>query len=109
MVEFQNLCLTFSLLRIRRLRWLGHLARMDPQRLPRITLFSILGEGRSQGRPHTSWRQHILNDLPYHGIQSDWIELSASRSGWRTLIHGKEPHRRRRSLRVRRSVDRWTP
>ena len=95
-----------SLLRTRRLRWLGHLSRMDSHRLPRKVLFSILGEGRPQGRPFTSWRQHILNDLRYHGIQSDWVSLAADRAGWRRLIKSVEPHRQRRSDRLKREVDR---
>ena len=95
-----------SLLRTRRLRWLGHLSRMDSQRLPRKVLFSVLGEGRPQGRPFTSWRQHILRDLLYHGVQHDWTSLAADRSGWRRLIHSLEPYRQRRSTRTSKPVDR---
>ena len=95
-----------SLLRTRRLRWLGHLSRMESQRLPRQTLFSSLGAGRPQGRPFTSWRQHILNDLLYHGIQTDWMSLAANRSGWRRISYSLEPHRQRRSSRKRKPVDR---
>ena len=98
-----------SQLRTRRLRWLGHLSRMDPQRLCHKALFSILGSGRPQGRPFTSWRQHILNDLNFHGILTDWVSLAANRAGWRRLISSEEPHRRRRSDRLRQKPIRYLP
>ena len=43
-----------SRLRANRLRWFGHAARMQPERLPRKMLTAHLGTKRLLGRPRTN-------------------------------------------------------
>jgi len=77
-------------LRINRLRWLGHVIRMDKSRLPRKALFSRLSGDRPQGGHYTTWRSLIISDLALLH-QSDTWQISASdRKLWRNLIH-QEP------------------
>ena len=52
-----------DLLRIRRLRWFGHAARMGNERLPTKMLTTQRGRECSVGRPRTSWRRVIRVDL----------------------------------------------
>ncbi|GAA6085373.1 NLR family CARD domain-containing protein 3-like [Tachysurus ichikawai] len=40
----------FSIPCERRLRWLGHVRRMDPGRIPKDLLYGELAEGRSESR-----------------------------------------------------------
>ena len=51
----------YSLLKQRRLRWLGHVRRMDDGRIPKDLLYGELVEGkRSQGRPMQCFRNVFL-------------------------------------------------
>jgi len=48
----------------RRLRWLGHVIRMDHQRIPRQALhWQVPGFRRGPGHPHTNWRSTVNKDL----------------------------------------------
>ena len=50
-------------LRVQRLRWLGHLQRMGPERLAKkIWLENIEGNVR-RGRPRKTWKELVLDDM----------------------------------------------
>ena len=65
-----------TIIRQRRLQWLGHLGRMSPSRLPKKVLF---GEGiatRPRHGPKRRWRDLVAADLDLQGISGDeWMEL----------------------------------
>jgi len=71
----------------RRMRWAGHVARMDEER---GCIESWLGnpEGwRPMGRPRRRWVNNIRMDL--HEVECgymDWIGLAQDRDRWRTLV-----------------------
>ena len=50
-----------KLLRYRRLRWLGHVARMDNVRLPLQMMFSTMTGSGARGRPLKSWYEYVLS------------------------------------------------
>ena len=52
-----------SEVRFRRLRWLGHVARMPDERLPVQVLFGQLSGPGVKGRPRDSWRTVVHKDL----------------------------------------------
>ena len=53
----------------RRLRWLGHVLRMDRNRLPRqAVLWDISGTKRKPGRPRKNWIDTIQQDLKSIGM-----------------------------------------
>ena len=60
-----------DLLRKHRLRWLGHLARMDLSRLPKQMLFAELPSTRPQHGPKKRWR-----DIATENIQQ--LDLAAT-------------------------------
>ena len=70
----------------RRLEWLGHLARMDDDRLSKSVLFSWLPQPRPRCGPRRRWRDVVRKDLK--GIEVDeavWYEEARkSRAEWRT-------------------------
>ena len=70
----------------RRLEWLGHLARMQSQRIPKITLFSWLPQRRPQGGPRKRWKDVIRKDLSEMEIkEEEWFEkATSSRAEWRS-------------------------
>ena len=71
----------------RRLEWLGHLARMPDQRMPKAALFGWLPQPRPRGGPRRRWRDVIKKDLKQIDVEEDeWYEEACrSRAGWRAL------------------------
>ena len=71
-----------------RLRWLGHVARMEIDRLPkRVMEGSVEGEG-PVGRPRMQWYDNAMKDLQNLGLQNpreEWIEMAVDRRVWRGL------------------------
>ena len=48
----------------RRLCWIGHVIRMDHQRIPQLALhWEVPGFKRGPGRPHTNWRSTVNKNL----------------------------------------------
>ena len=53
-----------SLLMKRRLRWIGHVRRMDDGRIPKDIMFGELKEGkRKRGRPKLRYKDVVKRDL----------------------------------------------
>ena len=81
----------FCLLKQRRLRWLGHVRRMDDGRIPKDLLYGELAVGkRSQGRPMQCFRNVCKKDLRDCMIDTqNWESLADDRDLWkRTVKHG---------------------
>jgi len=72
----------------RRLRWLGHVIRMDHQRIPRQALhWEVLGFKRGPGRPRANWRSTVKKDLSRMGITWEEAEVAAqNRSEWHQSV-----------------------
>ena len=52
----------------RRLRWLGHVLRMSPERIPMVALrWTPAGKGK-RGRPKTTWRKTVETELSEMGL-----------------------------------------
>ena len=91
-------------MRIRRLRWFGHAARMSEERIPKKMLTGQLGRSRQAGRARLSWRKVIRADLD--AIEcDDYPAMVSDRSSWRKKIKGPytaqaEVAPTRRSLRL---------
>jgi len=61
----------------RRLRWLGHLTRMDHQRIQQQALYwEVPGFKRGPDRPRTNWRGVIKKDIQRMGLT--WEEAEAA-------------------------------
>ena len=76
-------------IRQKRLEWLGHLARMADNRMPKRVLFSWLSEPRLRCGAKKRWRDVIRKDLTYIGVNEDrWYEeATRSRTGWKAVCH----------------------
>ena len=77
-----------SLLIQRRLRWLGHAHRMEPDRLPREILYGELREGvRRVGRPLLRYKDVIKRDLRSPLMDtSAWEDIAKHRDTWRQSV-----------------------
>ena len=61
------------------LRWLGHVHRMDADRLPRQQLYSQLCEGkRNQGRPRLRFKDVIKRNMKYRKIDIETWQITAN-------------------------------
>ena len=74
-------------LKSRRLRWAGHLARMEQS----INAYRILvgkPEGKKPfGKPRRRWEDNIKIDLREVGCDpGDWIALAEDRDQWRVYV-----------------------
>ena len=71
----------------RRMRWAGNVARMDEERWVYRVLVGKLEVKRPLGRPRRRWVDNIRMDLQEVGCgYMDWIGLSQDRDSWRTLM-----------------------
>jgi len=49
-------------IRLNRLRWFGHVQRMEGNRIPRKVLYMNLGTRRLRGRPRNRWQDEVRED-----------------------------------------------
>ena len=80
--------LLVNVIRERRLRWLGHVARMDEARIQKQALqWEVVGFKRRPGRPRTNWRDVVNKDLQRMGLTWEEVEASAQdRQTWRQRV-----------------------
>jgi len=60
-----------------RISWLGHLERMEEDRMPKKIFIQEL-EGPRRGRPRKRWKEEVERDLQVLGVRR-WRELVADR------------------------------
>ena len=77
-----------ALLSQKRLRWLGHVRRMEDGRIPKDLLYGELREGsRPTGRPHLRFKDVCKRDMKAASIDPNTWECSAdNRKCWRATV-----------------------
>ena len=71
----------------RRMRWAGHVARMEEDRGVHRVLVEKPEGRRSLGRPRRRWEDNIKMDIQeVGGGRGDWMELAQDRDRWRALV-----------------------
>ena len=71
----------------RRLRWVGHVARMGERRGVHRVLVGKPEGKRPVGRPRRRWEDKIKMDLQEVGRScGDWMGLAQDRDRWRALV-----------------------
>jgi hypothetical protein len=85
--ELRDLYSSASIIRIiksRRMRWTGHVARMGEMR----KAFRLLVGKRPLERPRRKWVDNIRKDLGKVGWGDvDWIGLAQDRNRWSALVN----------------------
>jgi hypothetical protein len=74
-----------------RISWLGHLKRMEEDRMPKKTFAQELEETRRRGRPRKGWREEVERDLHVLGVRR-WRELVIDRDKWRGIVRQAKVH-----------------
>ena len=88
--ELNDLYSSHNIVRViksRRMRWAGHVARMDEETGVYRVLVGRPGGRRPVGRPRRRWVNNIRMDLQEFGCgYMDWIGLAQDRDRWRTFV-----------------------
>jgi hypothetical protein len=76
------------MIKSRRMRWAGHVARMGQRRgLHRVLMEKHKGK-KTHGRSRHKWDDNIKMDLQEVGCEGmDWIELAQDRNRWWALVN----------------------
>jgi hypothetical protein len=76
------------IIKSRRMRWVGHVARMGTKRNVYRLLVGKPEGKRPLGRPRRRWIDSIKIDLLETGLSVvDWISLAQDRYRWRALVN----------------------
>ena len=79
----------YTLLRERRICWIGHVRRMEDGRIPKDILYGELAVGkRHRGRPQLRYKDMCKQDMKALEIDpGSWEDIAADRSSWGFLLH----------------------
>jgi hypothetical protein len=75
-----------TLLQRSRLRWLGHVGRMDDSRLPKKLVFPVVSGFRSCGKPKKRWSYVVRDDLEQKGLVLHWYRTCSDRAAWQAML-----------------------
>ena len=100
--EITQVPLITDVMKRHRLKWAGHVARMPPERYPKIILEGNVGGRRFRGRPRKRWRDYVQEDVD--GINDgelgdgSWMEVAQDRQRWRGLVRAVMGHQARQPV-----------
>ena len=81
-------------IKIRRLRWVGHIIRMEDERIPKKVLDGKLNNTRPVGKPRTRWEDITWRDTSQIlGIQG-WKRQAEDREVQRHLLRESRAQKR---------------
>ena len=74
-----------------RISWLGHLERMEDDRMPKKIFIQELEGTRRRGRPGKGWKEEVERDMQVLGVRR-WRELVADRQKWKDIVRQAKAH-----------------
>ena len=79
-------------IRLNRLRWFGHVQRMEENRIPKRVSHMNLGTTRLRGGPKNRWQDEVREDGRIVGGEG-WQEKVHNREEWKKLLRTARNHR----------------
>jgi len=79
-------------IRLNRLRWFGHVQRMEENRIPKKVLYMNLEASRLRSRPRNRWQDEVREDGRLVGGKG-WKEREYNREEWQKLLRTARNHR----------------
>jgi hypothetical protein len=74
-----------------RISWLGHLERMEEDRMPKKIVSQELEWTRRRGIPRKGWREDVERDLQVL-VMRRWREVVIDREKWRGIVRQAKAH-----------------
>jgi len=74
-----------------RISWLGHLERMEEDRMPKKIFTQELEGTRRRGRPRKGWEEEVERDLQVMGARR-WRNLVMEREKWKDIFRQAKGH-----------------
>ena len=74
-----------------RISWLGHLERMEDDRMPKKIFTQELEGTRRRGRPRKGWKEEVERYRQVLGVRR-WRELVADRKKWKDIVRQAKAH-----------------
>jgi len=71
--------------------WLGHLERMEEDRMPIKIFTQELERTRRRERPRKRWKEEVERDLQVMAARR-WRELVADRRKWKEILRRAKAH-----------------
>jgi hypothetical protein len=78
-------------MKVQRIRWLGHVKRMEVGVMPRKMMEGRLFIGGRRGRPRVRWMDDVVADWKVMKIER-WIEKTENRGQWRLVVEEARAH-----------------
>ena len=85
--DFYSLPNIVRVVKSRRMKWIGHVARMGEERSVHRVLVGKPEGKRPLGRPRHRWEDNIKMNLREVGRGGDWMEFTQDRDRWRALVN----------------------
>jgi hypothetical protein len=76
-----------------RISVLGHLERMEEDRMPKKIFTQELEGTRRKGRPRKGWKEEVKRDLQVLGVRR-WREVVTDSKKWRDIVRQAKAHSR---------------
>ena len=76
---------TTDTIRLNKLRWFGHVQRMEENGIPKRVLYMNLETTRLRGRPRNRWQDEVREDGRIVGGE-EWQEKVHNREEWKKLL-----------------------
>jgi hypothetical protein len=80
-----------KLMKGQRISWLGHLERMEEDRMPKKIFNQELEGTKRRGRSRKGWREEVERDFQVLGVRR-WRELVTDRTKWRDIVQQAKAH-----------------
>jgi hypothetical protein len=74
-----------------RISWLGHLERMEEDRMTKKISTQELEGRRQRGRPRKGWKEEVERDLQVLRVRR-WRELVTDREKWKDIVLQAKAH-----------------
>jgi hypothetical protein len=82
---------TVRFIKAQRIRWLGHVKRMEVGAMPRKVMEGRLFIGRRKGRPRLRWMDDVVADLKIMKIKQG-MEKTKDSEQWRLVVEEAKHH-----------------
>jgi len=76
---------TVTYIKINRLKWAGHVIRMEEQSATRRVLVSVAEGRRQRGRPKLRWEDGVMEDARMLR-ERNWRNAARNRDSWQKLL-----------------------